>query len=40
MVRDVETARAWRQKGARFIAVSIESVLGPAVKNYLQQAKE
>lgn len=40
MVRNLETARQWRQKGARFIAISLESVLGPAVKRYLQQAKE
>ena len=40
MVRNLESAREWRQKGARFIAISLESVLGPAVKRYLLQAKE
>ncbi|MDE2963140.1 MAG: hypothetical protein OXU26_04450, partial [Acidobacteriota bacterium] len=40
MVRNLETARQWRKKGARFIAISLESVLGPAVKGYLQQARE
>ncbi len=39
MVRNVESAREWRKKGARYIAISLESVLGPAVKHYLQQAK-
>ncbi len=39
MVRSVESAREWRKKGARYIAISLESVLAPAVKHYLQQAK-
>lgn len=39
MVRNVESAREWQAKGAQYIAISLESVLGPAVKHYLQQAK-
>jgi len=39
MVRNPESAREWQKKGAQYIAISIESVVGPAVKRYLQEAK-
>ena len=39
MVRNPETALEWKEKGARFIAIALESVLGPATKNYLSQVR-
>ena len=39
MVRNSETALEWKEKGARFIAIALESVLGPATKNYLSQVR-
>ncbi len=34
-VSDAEAARQWRQRGARYIATSLEAILGPAMQSYL-----
>lgn len=39
MVYDSVGARLWRERGARYITVPFESVLCPAVKHYLQDAR-
>ena len=39
MVGNVEAARQWKERGARYIAIGFESVLNPACRNYLKQAK-
>lgn len=39
MVKDAAAAREWRARGARFISIGFESVLMPAVKNYLQEVR-
>jgi len=37
-VGDAEAARQWRKRGARYIATSLESILGPAMRDYLKSA--
>ena len=32
-------ARAWRERGARFISIGLESVLAPAVREYLRAVR-
>ncbi len=39
MVYDSAGARLWRERGARYITVPFESVLCPAVKQYLEVAR-
>ena len=39
MVRTPEIAREWQKKGAQFISIALESVIGPAVRNYLEQVR-
>ena len=40
MVGDVRAARAWRDRGARYITVTLEAVLGPAARGYLAGVRE
>ncbi len=40
MVPNVDAARQWRDRGARYIAVGLESVLNPACRNYLKSVRE
>ncbi len=40
MVPNAESARQWRARGARYIAVGLEAVLNPACKSYLKAARE
>ena len=35
MVTNPETSRQWRDRGARYITIGLESLLGPAGRNYL-----
>ena len=39
MVSDAQGARAWSARGARYITVSFESLLGPAARDYLETAR-
>ena len=39
MVSDAPSARAWRARGARYITVSFESLLGPAARGYLEAVR-
>ena len=40
MVPNADAARHWRARGARYIAVGLESVLTPACRSYLKSACE
>jgi 4-hydroxy-2-oxoheptanedioate aldolase len=40
MVSNADAARNWRERGARYIAVSLEGLLGPACRTYLKKACE
>lgn len=40
MVPNADAARNWRARGARYIAVGLEAVLGPACRTYLKKACE
>jgi 4-hydroxy-2-oxoheptanedioate aldolase len=35
MVANQDAARKWKERGARFIAIGLESILSPAVRGYL-----
>lgn len=35
IVPDAEAARQWRERGARYIATSLEALLGPTIQDYL-----
>ena len=37
-VPDAVSARHWRERGARYIATSLEAILGPAIQDYLKIA--
>lgn len=39
MVNDARAAQAWQERGARYIATSLESILSPAVLDYLSNAR-
>lgn len=39
MVTSMETARQWRERGARYITIGMESLLAPAMRGYIQAAK-
>jgi len=39
MVGNVAAARQWRDRGARYIAVGLESLLSPAAREYLREAR-
>ena len=40
MVGNAQAAKQWRDRGARYISVGFESVLMPAVKEYLRAVRE
>lgn len=40
MVPNADAARQWKQRGARYIAVGLESMLNPACRNYLKAVRE
>ena len=40
MVTNAAAAKEWQQRGARYIAVGLESLLGPAARDYLKAARE
>lgn len=39
LVRDVKSALKWRERGVRYILTTVESLLVPAVKSYLEQVR-
>ena len=39
MVQGVDTARQWRDRGARFISINFETILRPATQAYLQAVR-
>lgn len=39
MVRNLQAARDWRARGARYISIGLESLLRPAAADYLQGAR-
>ena len=39
MVQNVETARQWNERGARFISINFESIVRPATQAYLQAVR-
>ena len=40
MVPNAEAAHAWKNRGARYITVTLENVMNPAIRNYLRIARE
>lgn len=40
MVFSAQAAQQWRQRGARYITIGLETLLVPAVRSYLQSARE
>ncbi len=40
MVSNAEAARQWRDRGARYIAVGLESLMNPSCRNYLKAARD
>jgi 4-hydroxy-2-oxoheptanedioate aldolase len=40
MVNNMAAARQWQARGARYIATTIESLLVPAMRDYLQKVRE
>ncbi len=40
MVPNADAARMWKGRGARYIAIGLESVLNPACRNYLKAVRE
>jgi 2-keto-3-deoxy-L-rhamnonate aldolase RhmA len=40
MIYNSESARQWRDKGARFITVPFEAIMTAAVTNFLEEAKQ
>ena len=40
LVPTVEAAREWKARGARYIMVVMESILGPSVRKFLQTVRE
>lgn len=39
LVSNAQAAQAWRERGAKYILIGLESLLGAACRNYLQQAR-
>jgi hypothetical protein len=39
-VNGVEMARQWKEAGARYLATTIEGVVGPAMRHLLQQMRQ
>ncbi len=40
MVPNIQAAKQWRERGARYITIGFESLLMPAVKEYLRAVRE
>jgi 4-hydroxy-2-oxoheptanedioate aldolase len=40
MVNNLESAIAWRKRGARYIMIVMEALLGPVTRDYLRTARE
>ncbi len=40
MVNNVEGAIAWKKRGARYIMIVLEAIMGAAVRGYLRAARE
>ena len=40
MVGNARAARDWVKRGARYVAVLLDAVIGPAVREYLRVARE
>lgn len=40
MVGEAQAARQWRDRGARYVAIGLESLMKPACKNYLAAVRE
>ena len=40
MVANTEVARHWRDRGARYITIGLESLMSPACRNYLKAVRE
>ena len=40
LVSNAQQAREWQARGARYIVTGLEAVLGPACRNYLEQARQ
>ena len=39
MVRDIDQARQWAERGARYISINLETLLAPAMRSYLQAVR-
>jgi 2-keto-3-deoxy-L-rhamnonate aldolase RhmA len=39
-VPNVDAARAWKAKGARYVTIQLESLIRPAVEGYLKAVRE
>ena len=39
MVGNAQAAQQWRERGARYISVTLEGLLVPAVRDYLNAAR-
>lgn len=39
MVTSAELGRLWQERGARYITITVESLLAPAMRNYLQTVR-
>lgn len=39
IVRNAEAAQAWRERGARYIVITLEGILGPACHSFLKTAR-
>jgi hypothetical protein len=39
MVPNLQSAQQWRDRGARYIAIGLESLLIPAVRDYLKAVR-
>lgn len=40
MVSNIEAARKWKERGARYIAIGLEAMLNPACRSYLKSVRE
>jgi 2,4-dihydroxyhept-2-ene-1,7-dioic acid aldolase len=40
MVNNLEDAIAWKKRGARYIMIVLEALMGPAIRDYMRAARE
>jgi hypothetical protein len=40
MAFNAQGAREWRERGARYITIGLESLLAPAMRGYLKSVRE